>query len=135
MIKRFSVYITIFIAIATMAFVLHKFLITQLSIQLPFSLINVYLFHIGFFLMLCVGFLYLFQTKKFRDQLGFLYLFSVALKIILFCIVFYKYIFSTQSYSTQANSNLLIPMALMLVFEVLFISKLLKNQSPIKNTE
>ena len=134
MIKQLAIYSATFLLVATIAFYIHQFALTQFHIRLPFSLKNIYFFHTGFSLVLCIQLFLLSQTRKFREQLGFLYLLSVALKIILFCIAFGNYIFSEETTGIKENSNLLIPMVLMLVLEVFFVSKLLKNQNPIKNT-
>ncbi len=133
MIKQLGIHFVSFTILSLTGFYLHKIILSQITINLPFSLKEVYTFYAGFSLLLCTSFLLLSRTEKFKDQLGFLYLVSVALKIILFCIIFREYIFTQDSFTEQESINLLIPMILMLVLEVFFISKLLKNTRPLKN--
>jgi len=52
---------------------------------------------------------------------------------LIFCLIFYKHIFTNDSFTNQESVNLLIPMILILALEVFFLTKLLKNISPSKN--
>jgi len=135
MIKQLSIYILSFTLVSIIGFYSHKAIMSQLAILPVISLKHNYLFHGGFSLLLCANLLFLSEKEKFRDQLGFLYLVSVGLKIVLFCIVFNKEIFTNVSFTQQESVNLLIPMIVTLVLEVFFISKLLKNLPPLKNTK
>lgn len=133
MIKQLGIYITSFLLVSVTGFYLHQVLITPFIDSPPFSLKSAYTFFGSFSLVLCMSFFGLFHTNKFKDQLGFLYLVSVALKIILFCVVFREHIFTQDSFTEQESINLLIPMVLMLILEVFFINKILKSASPLKN--
>ncbi|NAS31661.1 hypothetical protein GTQ40_11810 [Flavobacteriaceae bacterium R38] len=135
MIKQIGIYLVSFMLLLLIGFNSHQLILSQLAIDTPFSLKKVYVFHGAFSLLLCTNFFLLFHTKKFKDQLGFLYLVSVALKIILFCIVFSEHIFTEDSFTQTDGINFLIPMAVMLFLEVFFINKLLKKSSPVKNTK
>lgn len=135
MIKQISIYLIGFMLLLLIGFNSHQLILSKLAIDTPFPLKKVYIFHGAFSLLLCTNFLLLYHTKKFKDQLGFLYLVSVALKIILFCIVFSEHIFVEGSFTQEDGVNLLIPMAIMLFLEVFFINKLLKNSSLTKNTK
>lgn len=135
MIKQSSVYILAFTLSLLLAFYIHQLILSEFGIQLPFSLNKAYLFHGGFSLLVCVNLLFLSRMEKFKDQIGFFYLLSVAVKIVFLFIVFNKEIFSDDSFTQQESINLLIPMFLALILEVFFISKLLKNANPLKNTK
>ncbi len=136
MIKQLSIYFINFTLVSLIGFYFHTIVLSQLADQSPISLKEVYTFFGGFSLLVCTTLLLLLSnTEKFKDQLGFLYLVSVALKIILFCIVFSKYIFTASSFTNKETINLLIPMILILVLEVFFTSKLLNNSSPLKNAK
>tara|TARA_R110000868_G_scaffold243187_1_gene499129 strand:+ start:951 stop:1262 length:312 start_codon:yes stop_codon:yes gene_type:complete len=97
----------------------------QKSISFPLK--AVYLFHAIFSTVICVLFLFLAKTKKFKDQLGFIYLGTLFLKIIFFAIIFHNLIFNNLVLSTLERVSLLIPVVLFLSFEVLFVSKILKR--------
>ena len=99
----------------------------------PLDLNNVYLFHLFFAFTLVLSFSFLSKTEKFKDQLGFLYLVTLTLKIFLFCVFFRNVIFSDVSLSITQGANLLIPIALPIIFEVVLISKLLKELGVVKN--
>ncbi|AXT18551.1 hypothetical protein D7030_07105 [Flavobacteriaceae bacterium AU392] len=135
MIKQLGVYFISFALLSLIGYYLHTIALSQLASESPISLKYVYIFFGGFSLLLCANFSLLSRTEKFKDQLGFLYLVSVALKILLFCIVFSKHIFIEASFMKKETLNLLIPMILMLVLEVFFVSKLLNYSTPLKNAE
>ena len=111
----------------------HSYFLDSVSVELPFPLLSVYLFHASFSIVLCIGFLSMYQMEKFKNQIGFLYMASVVVKAILFCIIFSNYLFKEGSFTRIEAASLLIPLFLFLFFEVFFITKLLKNLGEIKN--
>ena len=128
MIKQLALYVFLFILLSFAGYYGHTIGLPELAAKSIISLKEVYIFFGGFSLILCISFSFLYRTHKFKDQIGFLYLLSVAIKIILFCIFFNERLFfETDSLSNQEAVNLLIPMGLMLIGEVFFISKLLNN--------
>lgn len=130
MIKQLALYSTLLILLCFSGFYLHTIGFSELAGKSKISLKEAYIFFGGFSLFLWISFSFLYRTQKFKDQLGFLYLLSVALKIILFCIFFNERIFlQTSSLSSHEAVNLLIPIALTLTSEVFFISKLLNNDT------
>lgn len=133
MIKQLAAYLVGFAGLSFLGYQAHQLLFSQIASISPIDLKHLYLFFGGFSFALCTLFLVLSKTEKFRYQLGFLYLVSVALKIAIFCAVFSDAIFSSQSFTNKETVNLLIPMILMIVLEVVFISKLLNSFSPLKN--
>ncbi len=133
MIKQFLIYFLSFVALPFLGYCLHTSLLPSIVVLSPITLIHLYIFFTSFSLMLCCTFFYLQKTEKFKDQLGFLYLLSVVLKIIIFYTVFYGPIFSQESFTNSQSINLLIPMVLTIVLEVYFIYKLLNKFDPIKN--
>lgn len=135
MIKQVGLYVVSFGLLSFVGYNVYTVLLPQIASESRISLKEVYLFYGIFSLMLCTLLLLLSKKEKFKDQLGFLYLISVALKVILFCLVFYKHIFTKDSFTNIESINFLIPMILLLVLEVFFISKLLKNISPSKNAK
>ena len=75
---------------------------------------------------LCWG---LSKTLKIQAQLGFLYLFSLPIKMVFFY-YFFPYLFeSSLSLSIQQKGFILFPLTFFLFFEVLMVAKIL-NQKP-----
>ncbi len=130
MTKKLVLYILISILILIIGYYIHTVVFSQFASKSSISLKKVYIFFGGFSSLLCLSFLLLYRRNKFKDQLGFLYLASVGLKIILFSIIFSKQIFiEDSSFPRQSALNLLIPIVLMLASEVFIISKLLNNST------
>ncbi len=133
MIKQLAVYAISFILLTFIGYNVHAKILANTLNSLPFSLYQAYVFHTVFSLLLCIGLLLLSKKRKYTDQLGFLYLVSVGLKIILFCVVFNEPIFGEKALTKSESVNLLIPMFLFLILEAIVIIKLLNKLTPIKN--
>ena len=133
MIKQNIIYFLSFVLLSLLGYCSHTSFLPSIASDSPMSVVGLYLFFTIFSFLLCTSLTYLQKTKKFREQLGFLYLFSVGLKIIIFCILFYSAIFSKESFTNRQSINLLIPMILMLILEVFFVCKLLNRFNPVKN--
>ncbi len=91
-----------------------------------------YWFHGTFSLLLCLLILRFSAVKK-MDQLGFIYLGSVLLKILIYAILFHSILFGEISLSSRQSANMLIPLFLGIIFEVVFIAKILRNTTTEKN--
>ncbi len=129
MIKQFIIYSITFFLLYYIGFSIHENYLDNNAITLPFSLKKVYLFHLAFSLLICINFLVLSSVDKIFEQLGFIYLGTIVLKLLLFCITFYKSIFTEENLSFDARVSLLIPMILFLLTEAFFVAKILrKNQ-------
>jgi hypothetical protein len=128
MIKSIFIYFLLFFGIFFLGFSLHENYIVKQSIILPFSLQEVYLFHLGFSLLVCVN-LKLFSTvDKIFSQLGFIYLGTLFLKIVLFSAIFYQPIFKEENLSRIARMSLLIPVLIFLLTEAFFVTKILNKK-------
>ena len=134
MMKQLLVY---FLAFAISMFLGHYIQTHFLNFSDPFIefLTASYIFFTSITIVLCLGLFFLQKKKEFQHRLGFLYLFSVGFKIILFAAFFKKQIFDQSFDSNKELFNLLIVIGLTLFFEVLFISRLLNNSDEIKNVE
>lgn len=130
MIKRSIAYLLGFVIILVSTYSFHTSFLKK-SNYISILLKESYIYFTSFTLILCLGLLLLKFFKKLEPQLGFLYLLSVPLKIIGFYTIF-KEIFSQGDFYLI---NLLVPMALTLVFEVFLISKLLNKLSAVKNAK
>ena len=127
MIKTIFIYIVSFFFLLLLGFKLHEIAISDSLNILRFSLLNVYMFNALFSFVLCVVFLLLSKNEKYKFQIGFLYLSSFALKLLVFSLVFWKSILSLESISKFESASLLVPIAIFLIVEVYFISRILKQ--------
>ena len=132
--KRFLISILIFIICMSLTYLIQTN-IFSFTISFREFLIAAYIYLTIFTITVCILLYFLNGKNKFKNQIGFFYLFSVPFKIILFVVVFQKH-FSNQSfYSNLELSNFLFVIVLTLFFEVLFIAKILNISSAIKNVE
>lgn len=128
MIKTLFLYTVVFFTIFLICFSLNENLIEKQEVILPFSLRKVYLFHLGFSLLICVNFKVFSSVDKIFSQLGFIYLGALLFKILLFCAIFYHPIFNEENLSQIARLSLLIPTLLFLLTEAFFVAKILNKQ-------
>jgi len=128
MIRSVFVIAVVFFFTFLVGFSLHQFFIENQQITLPFSLKKIYLFHLVFSLLVCTNFQLLSSVNNLFDQLGFIYLVTIVLKIVLFCITFYKSIFITEKLSLASRVSLFVPMIIFLSTEVVFIAKILNKK-------
>ena len=128
MIKDILLYSVVFFFLFLVSFSLHEFYIENQHIILPFSLRKVYIFHLGFSLIICINFLVFSTVDKVFEQLGFIYLGTIVLKLLLFCLIFYKSIFTEEGLPFSARFSLFIPMIIFLLTEVVFVAKIIKKK-------
>ena len=131
--KFLSFYMILLIAISLLTFLIHSKGFVHFANRSPIQIEALYLFHSIFTFLLTFVLSLLIVNHKFKDQIGFLYLASMVLKLILFCVFFKSHIFNQNSFTNTESANLLIPMTLMLFFEILFLSKLLNRFGALKN--
>ncbi len=129
MIKSIALYIFVFLSLFFISLHLNESYIEKQDIILPFSLRKVYLFHLGFSLLVCINFKALSVVDKIFEQLGFIYLFTLFLKIILFVAIFYKVLFTEESLTQVARVSLFIPMFIYLLTEAIFVTKILNKKN------
>lgn len=128
MIKNFIVYIIVFFILNVLSYNIHHYLLLDKGINLGFSLEKIYLFHTIFSAIICVNFIVLSNVDKIFEQLGFIYLATIVLKLILFCVVFYNPIFTIENLSFSERISLFIPMIIFLLTETFFVVKILKKK-------
>ena len=129
MIKSIALYIFVFLSLFFISLHLNESYIEKQDIILPFSLRKVYLFHLGFSLLVCINFKALSVVDKIFEQLGFIYLFTLFLKIILFVAIFYKVLFTEESLTQVARVSLFIPMFIYILTEAVFVTKILNKKN------
>lgn len=128
MIKSIFIYFLLFFGVFFLSFSLHQNYIEKQAITLPFSLKQVYVFHLGFSLLVCVNFKLFSNVDKIFSQLGFIYLGTLFLKIVLFCALFYRPIFKEENLPQIARVSLLIPVFIFLLTEAFFVAKILNKK-------
>lgn len=131
--KRFLVVFVIFLVSISIGYLIHSDLLQRFNSESVIALDYLYLFLGGFSALLLIQLYLLSKNERYKDQLGFFYLLSVALKLILFSIVFKDGIFTLNSFTNEQSVNLLIPIGLTLFFEVLILSRILNKKDQIKN--
>jgi len=128
MIKTIFLYSFIFFTLFFVSFSLHNHFLEENQVLLPFSLKKVYLFHLGFSMLICINFKLLSSVNKIADQLGFIYLGTFLLKLVLFSIIFYQSIFTEEELSKISRISLLIPALIFLLTEAIFVAKILNKR-------
>lgn len=127
MIKSIFLFAVVFFTLFFVSHFLHQNYIEKHNIILPFSLKKTYLFHLVFSLLICTNFLLFSSVDKIFEQLGFIYLATILLKLVLFCIIFYNPLFTEENLSFASRLSLFIPMIIFLLTEAFFIAKILKK--------
>ncbi|TBN03897.1 hypothetical protein EYD45_07695 [Hyunsoonleella flava] len=131
--KQIRLYGILLALVSLFIYYLHVHVFVSISDKSPVPLDVIYLFNGAFSLLTCSTVLYLSNQQKYNDQIGFLYLASVVLKLVLFFLIFYRPIFKTDAFTNTESVNLLIPIILFLIIEVILIRKLLNKNSHLKN--
>ena len=112
------------------SYFLHLGVLKLLNVELPYNLLNFYLFAGISSLIICLSFITLPQLlPELQDKLGFMFLFSVFGKLLLMALVFKNLLFSDILYSRMERLSMLIPIFLFLFYEALVIIKILNKRS------
>lgn len=101
--------------------------------SISFSIEAVYMFHSFFSLALCFMIFFLAKSPRFINQIGFIYLISFVFKLILFSVVFNSYVKNMNLNTVNESLMFLSPLFIALIFEVLFVSQILKRNQVAKN--
>tara|TARA_B110000211_G_C14025037_1_gene529399 strand:- start:248 stop:640 length:393 start_codon:yes stop_codon:yes gene_type:complete len=128
MIKAIAIYSLVFFSLFFIGLFLQENMIEKQTVILPFSLKKVYLFHLGFSLLICVNFKLFSTVDKVFEQLGFIYLGTLLLKIVLFYIIFYKSIFTKENLTQITRLSLFFPTIIFLLTEAIFVAKILNKK-------
>ena len=128
--KKILSYTVVCFLVLIVGYGLHWFILGQFNIEHPFTLWNIYLFQFLATFALCASFELIAQkSKKYRDQLGFLYLAAMVVKVALFSLFFSDILFSSLVLSKIDSFSLLIPVFLFLFLEVVIIVKILNRNN------
>lgn len=126
MIKKAIFYTSFFLILYLIGVNTHQLILNKQEQILPFSLVKVYRFHAVFSALICINFIILSTVDKIFEQLGFVYLGVIILKLVLFALTFYKPIISDLDLSISARISLIIPTFIFLLTEAFFVIKILK---------
>ncbi|EDM45261.1 hypothetical protein SCB49_05627 [unidentified eubacterium SCB49] len=93
---------------------------------LQYSLINMYIFHAIFSAVICIACTLIANlSSSYKNQIGFIYVFSMVFKASFFGMLFNDILFSDLVLNNIDNISLLIPLFIFLTIEVVIISKIL----------
>ena len=125
--RKVFLQVIVFILSFILTYLLHAYLIGCNSFFRNCILVKPYVFLLSFLLLLVVVFLFLSQVKKLKDQLGFVYLSTLVLKLVLFVVLFQNFFFGDIAEIEINKGHFLIPVFLGLGCEVVFLSQLLRG--------
>ncbi|GAA0872787.1 hypothetical protein GCM10009117_19340 [Gangjinia marincola] len=95
---------------------------------LRFSLQSIYLYF-GLFAFLVIAIADFFSSyQRIKPQLGFIYLATVVVKVLIFSVAYRNAIFSIEKLALIERLSLLIPALFFLFFEVIFMAKILNRK-------
>lgn len=118
-----------FAGVYLFAITIHQWILDINDVHLRFQLNDVYLFFVIISLLICIIFKGLTLIAKAKEQIGFYYLPTIFLKVVLFFLVFNNSIAGLKDLSQVESINLLIPLFIFLVLEVSFLSRLLNKKT------
>ncbi|MFI8377830.1 DUF6168 family protein [Leeuwenhoekiella sp. NPDC079379] len=128
--KRLISSATLIVVLGVVSYFLHLAILDFLGVELPYSLLNFYLFAAISSLIICLTFISLPDlVPALHDKLGFMFLFSIFGKLFLLVLVFKDFLFSDVLFSRLERLSMLIPIFIFLVYEVLVIVKILNKNS------
>lgn len=128
--KRIFQYAILCGIVLIIGYAIHYFILAHFKVEHPFTLWKIYLFQGLATFALCSSFEVIAQkSQKYRDQLGFLYLAAMVLKVAVFSLFFKNILFSSLVLSKVDSLSLLIPIFLFLFLEVVVIVKILNRNN------
>lgn len=118
------------IGLAVVFYGLHLGILHLLDVELPYNLLNFYLFGGISSLIICLTFITLpALLPELHDKVGYMFLFTIFGKLFLWALVFKNLLFSETVFTRMERLSMLIPIFIFLIYEVLVIVKILKKES------
>lgn len=128
MVKKLLLYIGLAILVFSVTYFSHAAILSSFGVKHPYDLRSIYIFQVLVSLTLVISFELLVSfTDQYKDQLGFLYLGFMAVKIMLFCIIFREVLFYSVVLTKVDSLSLLVPIFIFIFYEVLIIVKILNR--------
>ncbi|QTE21568.1 DUF6168 family protein [Polaribacter cellanae] len=121
-------YILVFVGLFLIGYYTHLKILDLQGLKLQFSLEKVYLFHTFFSALISINLRFVSTVNKLFPQLGFIYLGTLVVKLILFAIFFYNPLFTVDSFSFAEKISLFIPLFIFLLTEAIFVVKILNQK-------
>ncbi|WP_298762980.1 DUF6168 family protein [uncultured Polaribacter sp.] len=131
MIKKIFVIVSVFLVLGFLGYQVHSYIFTQIHKEPAFSLLKLYKFNTGFSLLVCINIVLLSNVNKIAEQLGFIYLGALLLKILLFVATFYVSIIKKDILQTVDKISMLITVFVFLSTELFFVIKLINQKQSI----
>lgn len=128
MIRTLFIYVVAVVAFFLTGYFLHVYFLESERIKLNYPLDQVYFFHATVSLVVCIVLKSLSEKEKYFSQIGFLYLWSLLFKLILFAVVFYNPVFTQDKLSNTESISFLFPLVISLGLEVYFLAKILNKK-------
>jgi len=120
----------VIIALAVVSYFLHIGALYMLEVQLPYDLLDFYIFGGVSSLIICLTFITLpALLPELQDKVGYMFLFTIFGKLFLWALFFKNLLFSETVFSRMERLSMLIPIFIFLIYEVLVIVKILKKES------
>ncbi len=130
LIKKLLYYTLGILSLFFITYNVHFYLTVYFEVYHPYSLLPVYIYQaVASYLLVVVFELLASLTKEFKDQLGFLYLGSMAVKVLFFCVLFRDVIFFGRDLSKIDSVSLLLPIFIFIFYEVIIIVKILNRET------
>lgn len=112
------------------AYILHAYALGCGLFPTDCPLFLPYVYLLLFALAVVIVFTVLSRMPKMQDQLGFMYLGALLLKLFLFAVFFRNQIFAETAMDNISTAHYLAPVFLGLLCEVAFLGRILKNITP-----
>jgi hypothetical protein len=105
-------------------FFIHGYIMVSSNLQVPFSVLSIYLFFAIASSVIISGVLLLKDILP--NQIGYFFLMAIFLKLGVFLLVFSSEIFTEHPLNMPANLSLITPLFIFLIFEGIVLAKQLK---------
>ncbi|MFD2604557.1 DUF6168 family protein [Euzebyella marina] len=128
MVKTILLYIVVFTFVGATSFFLHEWFLGEEYDELKVLLKKAYVFHGIFSLSIIIVFRLVAKIKSVFPQLGFIYMGLLVFKIMVFTMMFYPQLMGDQIISRFYRGSILIPIAIFLILEVVFVTKILRGK-------
>ncbi len=128
MLKKIIIYTVVFLVVGTTSFFLQIYLLGDANTNFFSTLKKAYIFHFCFSLVLLMCFRVLANYDKLFQQLGFIYMGLLVIKIVVFASYFYPQLLGKDALPRFYRASLLIPVIVFLLLEVVFISKIMQGK-------
>ncbi|CAM1358465.1 conserved membrane protein of unknown function [Tenacibaculum soleae] len=126
MIKRILYLILTVIVLFLVSYSVHEYVLTLKEVNLPYSLLSIYIFHVIATIIIYVSLEFL--ADNLPNEAGYGYLAFMLLKIGFFLLIFQDTVFGEEKLVKLEKVSLVIPLFIFLATEAIVVSKLLNNK-------